>query len=86
MCLLGLASEKCCQGKKVLPTSDSGRKIRGFVCAGCRTSWNITEDLWERTIPLLPQEYRDYFDSDEGMLALCTALESGALGVTRNGH
>lgn len=70
----------------MLPTSDPDRKIRGFVCAGCRTAWNITEDLWERTVSLLPQEYRDYFSSDEGVRALCTALESGAPGVTRHGR
>lgn len=88
MCLLRLASERCCcQGsKRVLPTSDPDRKIRGFVCTGCRTAWNITEDLWERTVPSLPQEYRDYFSSDEGIRALCMALESGALGVTRHGR
>lgn len=86
VCLLRLASERCCQGKKVLPTSDPDRKIRGFVCAGCRTAWNITDGLWERTVSLLPQEYRDYFSSGEGMRAMCTALESGALGVTRHGR
>lgn len=84
--LLRLASERCCQSKKVFPTSDPDRKIRGFVCAGCRTAWNITEDLWERTILLLPQEYQDYFASDEGTRALCAALGSGAPGAIRRGR
>jgi len=84
-CLLRLVSERCCQGKKILPTSDPDRKIRGFVCMGCRTAWNIADGLWEHTVSLLPQEYRDYFDSDEGMRALCAALESSAPGATRHG-
>jgi len=83
--LLCLASERCCQGKRVFPTFDTDRKIRGFVCTGCRTAWNITNDLWECTVSQLPQEYRDYFDSDEGIRALCAALGSGAPGMTR-GH
>ena len=70
----------------MLPTSDPDRKIRGFVCTGCGTAWNITENLWERTVLLLPQEYRDYFSSDECVRALCAALDVGALGALRHGR
>lgn len=83
--LLRLASERCCNRKRVFPTSDATRSvaIRGFVCAGCGTAWNIPQSLWGRTVVLLPQEYRDYFDSEEGVLALCAALNAGAPGVSR---
>lgn len=83
--LIRLAAAKCCERKKVVPTSNQGRDapIRGFVCSGCGTAWNITEALWTRTFALLPQEYRDYFASEEGTRALCAALDAGAPGVTR---
>lgn len=83
--LLQLASEMCCEQKKVLPTSDQGRSvpIHGFVCTGCGTAWNITELLWERTVGFLPQEYRDYFAGEEGKRAMCAALNVGAPGGVR---
>jgi len=69
----------------MFPTSDASRTapIRGFVCAGCGTAWNITELLWDRTVGFLPQEYRDYFAGEEGVRAICAALNLGAPGVVR---
>jgi hypothetical protein len=83
--LIRLASGRCCGGKRVLPTSDQGRAvpIRGFVCTGCGTAWNIPDPLWERTVALLPQGYRDYFETSEGVRALCAAMDAGAPGVPR---
>jgi len=69
----------------VFPTSDARRNppIRGFVCDGCGTAWNITESLWNRTVGFLPQEYREYFSGEEGLRAACAALNAGAMGVSR---
>lgn len=78
-------SVPCCRNKRVLPTADSVRMppVRGFVCTGCGTAWNMTETLWDRTAARLPVEYQDYFRNSEGMLALCAALNAGVPGVRR---
>lgn len=83
--LIQLASERCCGSKRVLPTSDESRAvpIRGFVCAGCGTAWNIQEPLWECTVAWLPQGYREYFETSEGIRALCAVMDAGAPGVPR---
>ena len=83
--LLRDAAQSCCKRKQIFPTSDLGRTppIRGFVCVGCKTAWNITESLWEKTVVHLPAEYRDYFDDHETVMALCAALNKGVPGVVR---